>query len=1091
MWEPSTATEKKFFAETHRIIAEEQLHKFVSFLTKFNEDTQTINDRFKNIHHITKQFISVDEEVVTVTPISYLVHSDNKNLTRILESLGGICKEISLLVEEAETLFEHFIFYENVSDKFLKLEVIGKTIKSLQKVHGFIGRVQEIVILTLKQLCAILGKKFILSNNTSLFPEILHSLGDIFICLLKFDNLLDLQILKDHWFLYRKTVKNISHSINHNLNRNELTMFDKTLVILENDLLMSTILKTMIEKCLEDTDFNFQFKKIGLSNEFYVFINFLLTELENNGENSSQINLWYKLNIFVVFYFNVFGNLDKKIIKRLLDINKKISAYILVGNIMWYPEQFLSKHIQSFQTYIDEKGIENQRTILIQTKCNNLPKEVNYISLQACFLLNDFRKILKYNLYSLGAKQLQDIMKILSEVLKLVKKINFNIQWILNIHADKNIAITKSVLLSVCRLIEILKCFNIIYSKHTVAITYILLIIIQHLSFKALSISNTLKKDHTQDKSYKEYQLDVLSSLNVCDNSLKRPVTKESVLIANLSLSASGLHYSNLLEMRNVLNQLEMFSNFTQKVFNKTNSSFLFWHYNYLMPVYFTKLLSSKRDISRHNFLMSALTDILTIETENVFQIINNLITVDFYKPLEQVIEVNLRLQTHLHLMLPKTDPFENYFSLNFSKCLPVPMYKYYKNFKKEVEHHLSTVFYNLTSVVLYDWKTYGEMRRLAFLQYGLSTVDDHLPIQTLGQGLDVLEIMRNINIFVSQYMYNLNSQIFIERESNNKHLNSINISHVANSIRTHGIGIMNTTVNFTYQFLRSKFYIFSQFIFDELIKSRLIKDITFFNENKEQLNQMYPYERAEKFNIGIKKLGLNEKGESYLDQFRKIITQIGNAMGYVRLIRSGGRRCLAEGTSFIPDIEKIKQLKACIDIEVEELPNQSKKGADGLLDHLQSFLANIDETTEYFELLVKVFVPVLRNKDNIHLKNFYIIIPPLTVNYIEYSLNFKEKLNKRNKSEYSFTDDGFALGLAFIVEILNQEKQLDSLHWFHSVQRKLKLGKIKIKEQAAADNDNKLKQTLTLTEKKVAIFENEFQYFFYNFNSARLFFQM
>ena len=39
-----------------------------------------------------------------------------------------------------------------------------------------------------------------------------------------------------------------------------------------------------------------------------------------------------------------------------------------------------------------------------------------------------------------------------------------------------------------------------------------------------------------------------------------------------------------------------------------------------------------------------------------------------------------------------------------------------------------------------------------------------------------------------------------MEAESDNKHLNTISIRHVANSIRTHGAGIMNTAVNFTYQ---------------------------------------------------------------------------------------------------------------------------------------------------------------------------------------------------------------------------------------------------------------------------------------------------
>ena len=173
-----------------------------------------------------------------------------------------------------------------------------------------------------------------------------------------------------------------------------------------------------------------------------------------------------------------------------------------------------------------------------------------------------------------------------------------------------------------------------------------------------------------------------------------------------------------------------------------------------------------------------------------------------------------------------------------------------------------------------------------------------------MKQGLDILEIMRNILVFVSKYVYNLNTQVFVERTSNNKHLNTISIRHLANSIRTHGTGIMNTTVslaltsdhvsslyaewnendphdsslqvNFTYQFLRKKFYIFSQFLFDDHIKSRLLKDLRYFRENKEALNGKYPFDRAEKFHRGIRKLGLTPDGLSFLDQFRLLITHVG-----------------------------------------------------------------------------------------------------------------------------------------------------------------------------------------------------------------------
>ena len=55
-------------------------------------------------------------------------------------------------------------------------------------------------------------------------------------------------------------------------------------------------------------------------------------------------------------------------------------------------------------------------------------------------------------------------------------------------------------------------------------------------------------------------------------------------------------------------------------------------------------------------------------------------------------------------------------------------------------------------------------------------------------------------------------------------------------------------------QFLRKKFVIFSQFLYDEHIKSRLIRDIRHFRENKSTLGQKgYPFERASKFNRAIR----------------------------------------------------------------------------------------------------------------------------------------------------------------------------------------------------------------------------------------------
>ena len=117
--------------------------------------------------------------------------------------------------------------------------------------------------------------------------------------------------------------------------------------------------------------------------------------------------------------------------------------------------------------------------------------------------------------------------------------------------------------------------------------------------------------------------------------------------------------------------------------------------------------------------------------------------------------------------------------------------------------------------------------------KYRIALAEIELPGQTLEQGLDVLEIMRNIHIFVARYNYNLNTQCFIEKSLNakdRKHLNTISIRHVANSIRTHGTGITHTTINFVYQYLAQRFQVFSQFLYDDHIKSMLIKELRAFS---------------------------------------------------------------------------------------------------------------------------------------------------------------------------------------------------------------------------------------------------------------------
>lgn len=58
---------------------------------------------------------------------------------------------------------------------------------------------------------------------------------------------------------------------------------------------------------------------------------------------------------------------------------------------------------------------------------------------------------------------------------------------------------------------------------------------------------------------------------------------------------------------------------------------------------------------------------------------------------------------------------------------------------------------------------------------------------------------------------------------------------------------------------------------------------------------------------INIRKLNPTpDANETFLDQFRQLISQIGNAMGYVRMIRSGGLNTCSSAIRFVPDFENV-----------------------------------------------------------------------------------------------------------------------------------------------------------------------------------------
>ena len=64
---------------------------------------------------------------------------------------------------------------------------------------------------------------------------------------------------------------------------------------------------------------------------------------------------------------------------------------------------------------------------------------------------------------------------------------------------------------------------------------------------------------------------------------------------------------------------------------------------------------------------------------------------------------------------------------------------------KAEIESYLEKTFYDLSTVSLNDCNNYTEMRSIANERYCLNLADPFLPDGSLDQGLDFIDILRNL----------------------------------------------------------------------------------------------------------------------------------------------------------------------------------------------------------------------------------------------------------------------------------------------------------------------------------------------------------
>ncbi len=980
----------------------------------------------------------------------------------------------------------------------------------------------------------------------------------------------------------------------------DFAAFEQLVVGLDQSVLSSNSFLLCIEQNFNPTGSDTGVRgNAALHNEVKGLLNLLYDRYTNMVGSASETN---ERNLLVGVYglYALYRRLlpasqmpDAKLFKKLYTVfPSKCPVINVCGDVAFYPTTFMHTFAPFEVKGIDPSGVTKAANDYCKKLDESFPRQADAFKAACCAWIASAESELSASARAYTANGDRTGMVAIeargSLILKgvvIAYRASALVKTLLCLHKSLGTPLTSKLIKPVRSLVEVLKAIEVeLMTRRRAAVATSQPAVLRLLALNILRRFKSLRNVTQSGTSRKVKKL--AACLAALDGTLKGsstygPARRYAAYVSACACSDptvnGGITPQDSQAAEALIRRLFLLADLDANVKRACSCDFLYFNRE-LVPIFLQDVYKEKRlDVAGLQLLINGICDCepmlkcapqLNSEVEGEADeyveqyrrfVLEEVLQVEIVDKLCTEVENDLRLHVHtknldfMKSINPKTDKRMKIRPLLLMP--PLVVFDVVVDVQKEVKSYLEMTFYNLTTVALHDWLTYSEMANLAKDKYGIVLSENHLPMGSLDQGLDILQIMRNIHVFVARFNYNLNQQNFIERrpDRGSKNINTISIESISCSIRQHGLGIMNTTINYTYQYLAKKFHIFSQFLFDDYIRSYLAKEKRWFKKHHkdEDVDNKYPFERAMAFVKEIRKLGVTD-GKSFLDQFRILISEIGNALGYVRMVRSAGMKYCSEAVQFVPEIDEVGVFEEMAgngsgggDEEAGEDGGggdegvgegeeaKSKVPGAGLSDwtvnagrNLDSAIAviktNLTDSVDYFHVLVSVFKEVLlgdSGENNKHLDSFFIIIPSLLLSFIDASLTAKDMMHKKSRASRDayFSDDGFAMGVAYILSILGQTEHFDALHIFQSLRekydgeakelekrQKAQMVKLEAKRKAKSktrsffsrrkkeeeeDSDDDEVTTLQLTAKRLGAHRRETEMLFFSLQGARIFF--
>ena len=303
--------------------------------------------------------------------------------------------------------------------------------------------------------------------------------------------------------------------------------------------------------------------------------------------------------------------------------------------------------------------------------------------------------------------------------------------------------LTRSALASLGEVVVEVKRIEKTLKRHRQEIAKLGLAAQQHAQFLILNLIQQAKKGIVSDKKYSEARLDILSCLLLAERATTGPPSPQRLRLCLLSVAMAGAGRGGLKEeewrgLSEHMARLGRMMVLAQEAEEASRCNSLASHLHLLplllgdtfahraaanLPLLLSGFQDAARPISKalHRAPASLVGD-LQVQLESLLE-------EEVVAPLCREIETELRLSVHqaAGLQLDDRNPFRKppVDLLPFLRLPALSLLGKRVHLRGRVEAYLATTFYNLTTVSLANWKTYGAMRRLAESRLQLDTVPD------------------------------------------------------------------------------------------------------------------------------------------------------------------------------------------------------------------------------------------------------------------------------------------------------------------------------------------------------------------------------